>query len=407
MVDLLPRPNAENSIVQLPFTIGSPVSQPSQVGVGKGVEDDKGRNSVTIDGEAKPDSKGRPKQSPNGEPSKAPSGDGDVLPYDAAAGWVIADPCEAPCDESLDGGHFVNHWAEVGDLVNYHYWIAREPDAPPPTLWVEWRFRSNHPLGPIFYGCDAMFTVHYGAMAQLVNIYGDAVISHSGGDFVTGLDLDEFHTYRYESLDGIDYTMAVDGQVFIDRSEDYPNASHYLQMGGTGGCVSDWIPDMVNEWDHVWFGTLSSDEQIVATDPPQGNLDPSVYADLDRFTVTFDAPSYVYLDDITVEVTGGIAPTVTQTRRLDNSDPEVLEIVFDGPLPLNERTTFSFDDGETVNVVTYVLGELPAIPTVSEWGLLAMTLLLLTAGTVVIIQRRKAPLRPCRARNRAGSASDR
>ena len=74
--------------------------------------------------------------------------DGDVLPYDASAGWVIADPCEPPCDESLNGGHFVNHWAEVGDLVNYHYWIAREPDAPPPRCGWSGVFAPTTHLGP-------------------------------------------------------------------------------------------------------------------------------------------------------------------------------------------------------------------------------------------------------------------
>ena len=34
-------------------------------------------------------------------------------------------------------------------------------------------------------------------------------------------------------------------------------------------------------------------EQIVATDPPQGNLDTFLYGNLDRFIVTYDSPNYI------------------------------------------------------------------------------------------------------------------
>ncbi|MGB2985637.1 MAG: hypothetical protein WBE26_07110, partial [Phycisphaerae bacterium] len=74
---------------------------------------------------------------------------------------------------------------------------------------------------------------------------------------------------------------------------------------------------------------------------------------LDRFTVTFDSPNYVYLDEITVEVTGGVAPVVTQTRRRENDGPETVEIVLDRPIPMGETTTFTFNDGVAVNVVEY------------------------------------------------------
>lgn len=60
----------------------------------------------------------------------------EVLPYDESVGWVAFDSCQSPCGESLDGGHFVLDWAYAGDLANYHYWIARAPNSPPP-----------HPLG--------------------------------------------------------------------------------------------------------------------------------------------------------------------------------------------------------------------------------------------------------------------
>lgn len=44
-------------------------------------------------------------------------------------------------------------------------------------------------------------------MIEDVLMYGDAAISYSGDDAVTGMDIDEFHTYRFESLDGVNYHL--------------------------------------------------------------------------------------------------------------------------------------------------------------------------------------------------------
>ena len=155
--------------------------------------------------------------------------EGDVLPYDPSAGWVIADACETVCTESLhtENGYFVLHWSEANDWVNYHYWIAVPPDDPPPTLWAEWSFRSNHPVGPVFTMCDASFAVAYGALFEVIDMYGDAAFSWSGDYSVTGLDIDDFHTYRFESLDGINYRVSVDGLVFIALADD----SFHLPIG--------------------------------------------------------------------------------------------------------------------------------------------------------------------------------
>ena len=190
-------------------------------------------------------------------------------------------------------------------------------------------------------------------MHEVVWMYGDTAISFSGDDAVFGLDIDDFHSYRFESLDGVNYWISVDGLVFIVSAEDNPNGYHTLQFSGDGGCLGDWIPNMVNEWDFVRFGTISYGEQIVASDPPGGFLDARYHAGLDRFTVTFDSPNYVYLDEITVEVTRGDAPVVTQTRRRENDGPETVEIVLDSPIPMGETTTFTFNDGVAVNVVEY------------------------------------------------------
>ena len=309
--------------------------------------------------------------------------EGDVSPLDESAGWAIGNPCEDPCSEYIEDGHFVFEWTTRVDLASYDYQIAGPGEEPPPTLWVEWRFRSNDPRPPGLYGCDAKFTMHYGGTHELALMNGDSVVSFSGDDVVNGLDIEEFHTYRYECLDQVNYTVSVDGLIFIVDSDDTGNGYHYLQFGGQGGCTG---APTKNEWDYVRFGTISYGEQIVAADPPAGYLDPEEYPGLDRFTVTFDSANYVYIDEITVEVTGGVAPVVTQVWRPEDAGQETMEIVLDRPIPMGETTTFTFDDNRAVNVVQYTY-QLNPIPTVSEWGLVMMTLLILTVGTLVMTRR--------------------
>ena len=286
--------------------------------------------------------------------------EGDVMPFEKTPGWIIADPCAAACTESIENANFVLRWAkqEAGNLTNYTLFIATPETPPPPnTLWVEWRIRSNHAIPLAFYTCDASFMVQYGAIHEVVLMYGDAAVSFSGADFVLGLELNSFHTYRFESLDGQNYRVSVNGQVFIDSVSDHSFELHAISMRGNGGCVSDWFPNMVNEWDFVRYGTISSGEKIIASDPAAGFLDPEQHAGLDRFTVTFDSANYVYVDDITVEVTNGSPPIVIQTGRRENTEPDTVEIVLDRPLAMGETTRFTFDDGATVNVIEFTFAK--------------------------------------------------
>jgi hypothetical protein len=288
--------------------------------------------------------------------------EGTVAPHDPSAGWIIANACENACHESLSGGYFVLSWVGMGDLVYFSHEIARSPAVPPPTLWVEWRFRSSLRRPPAFYTCDAWFTIDYDGMHELVWMFGDTAVSFSGDDAVFGLNPEEFHTYRFESLDGIHYRIALNGLTFIADAENNPNVVSYLQFGGEGGCGSPRPSEVHSEWDFIRYGTISHGERVVASEPPEGFLDPRAYPALDRFTVTFDSPNYVYVNEITVEVGEGSAPVVLQTRRLDNGPPETVEIILDRPIPFGRRTTFLLDDGAVVNRVnyTYVRGDADA-----------------------------------------------
>ncbi len=280
--------------------------------------------------------------------------EGDVLPYDESAGWIIANPCESPCSESLESGHFILHWDRPADPVNYHLTI--EDSTLSPILWVEWRFSSNRAIGPNFFTCDAAFSIHYNVIAEIVFMYGDMAISFSGDDFITGLEVDELHTYRFEIIDENYFNVSVDGVVFI---QGFSNSSpfYFLQMWGGGSCEN--FNNTINEWDFVRYGTISTGEKVITSDPPGGFLNANQFPSLDRFTVIYDQPNYAYIDDIAVEVSGGDIPNIIQTHRLDNGDPEVLEIVLDKPIPLNQATRFIFNDGETTNIVSYsyILGD--------------------------------------------------
>ena len=108
-----------------------------------------------------------------------------------------------------------------------------------------------------------------------------------------------------------------------------------------------------------------------------------------EITVTFDAPNYVYIDDITIETSGPDPPQVIATRRREDAGPETVEIVLDGPIPPGQPMRFIFDDGAIVNYVDYnrpgaILGP---VPTVSQWGLITMAVLFVAAAALVLAKR--------------------
>lgn len=282
--------------------------------------------------------------------------DGDRLPSDPQSGMIVADPCNPPCQESLHDGFFRVSFPPFcsGELANYHRWITQPPDALPSSLWVEWRFRSNHQIPTFSYTCDGSVTVRFRETLESVWLYGDAGLSFGLDDLVLDLPPEEFFTLRYESLDGIEYRFSIDGGIFSSRVDNNPlSGFSYFQMTTAGGCTNDWIPNKYNEWDFVRYGTIGFGEHIIAADPQIGFLSPSVFGEVDRFIITYDSPAFAYIDDIDVEVSGGATPQVIATKRIDNGPADVLQIILDRPLPAGERTTFTFNDGEAINVVAY------------------------------------------------------
>lgn len=279
--------------------------------------------------------------------------EGDVLPGEVGSGWIVADPCELGCSRRLENGSFILEWGDQGDIVNYHHWIAQESETQPPSLWIEWRFRSNQAKPATSSTCDAWLAFMYLGDYGTAYLFGDAVVDQSATHAALDLDNDVFHTFRFESADGTHYTIAVDGVVFKAWEEQRPPYNSYIQFGGRGSC-SGFRPQPVhNEWDYIRYGTLADGERIVSADPAAGYLDPVTHSSLDRFTVTFDAPNYVYINQIAVQTTGTETPHVIATRRLQNGAPETVEIVLDRPLSPGEHTRFLFDDGTIENIVDY------------------------------------------------------
>jgi len=277
----------------------------------------------------------------------------DVLPYAEGGGFPVVNFCENPdfCPETIENGHLVVRWVDLrGDSINYFHRIPGSPE----TLWVEWRFRSNLIVSPLFPTCNGSIKVQFREIGDRVSLNGDHVEGGGGGQAIFGLALDEFYTVRFESRDGLNYEWSVDGRVLRTRIGTNNNLPGVVNFGGSG-CVPRGPNDTLrDEWDFVRYGTISDGEAIVATNPPGGDVDANTYPNLDSFIVTFDRPGFVRVDDVTVSVTDGSdPPVVLWTRRLDNDTADRVQIVLDRPLLLGTTTTFTLDTGGEPQTVTY------------------------------------------------------
>ena len=67
--------------------------------------------------------------------------DGTVHPLSEVTGWIIGNPCEPPCQDSIENGAFTVRWGTGNDFLNYTLFIAFRPaPPPPPPFWIEWSF---------------------------------------------------------------------------------------------------------------------------------------------------------------------------------------------------------------------------------------------------------------------------
>ncbi len=282
--------------------------------------------------------------------------EGDVIPQNPSAGWTVFQPCVETCQELLEDGHFVLEWSGGYPFANYSLQISESPSVPPPTLWVEWRYRSNQPKPPFDSSCDGVFSLFYRDINEIIRLFADTALTPFGQGFINNLSIEDFHLYRFETTDGVNYRVSVDGNVLVN-SVGVNNLGDFasLRFGGQGGCDAAFFPTR-NEWDFIRYGTVSFGEQIVATDPPSGFVSPLQYPNLDQFHITFDSANYIFVDDITVTSTAFTTPQVLETRRRENDEPSMVEVVLDQPIPLGQTTTFTITDGVTTNIVSYTYG---------------------------------------------------
>lgn len=279
--------------------------------------------------------------------------EGDVLPQDFP-GWV-ANNCAGfgTCVDSLENGHLVYQLQRQVPSLSVGSIYTSDEATTPPSLWIEWRFHSTNRLQFTPY-CDAFFIPRFRLIIVPIYFANDYVFNHSADISYRFPNPDEFHTFRFESSDALNYRFSVDGIPFT--SESVASAHEpgvWVHFGSEGGCGSNPNATIFNRWDFVRFGPLSDGELMVAVDPPSGIVEPTDHPELDRFVITFDQPAYVFVPDIAVESTAAEPPAVMFTRRLDNGPADVLEIVLDGPLPIGHTTRFTFDTGGGPQVVEY------------------------------------------------------
>ncbi len=255
-------------------------------------------------------------------------------------------------------------------------------------------------------------------------IYGERAPAYSWGwnsVQVNGQDYLLVYVDQTQSSDYQRFTMpldvVVDGETYVVFNDADPE--HFvIPVSSAPSSVSldpdDWILLDDEENDPTLVGYVSGPPTVVETDPAPGAT-VSTTAGVDTVTVTFHTNVDTASSDFSL-VGAQSGPRSFTVASTSDVNPVVLEL--DTPLPPDTYTLTVMDslvatdsgmalDGETASATDP--GSFPsgdgepggdcviqftatdnAIPTVSEWGLVAMTLLVLTIGTLVFVRRQAA-----------------
>jgi RHS repeat-associated protein len=157
--------------------------------------------------------------------------------------------------------------------------------------------------------------------------------------------------------------------------------------GGTGGSVnydSDPAPPAIDELrgDYVFAAALSQTATAVDIGAP-ARLAAGV---ADAVTDSVPVTTPVYLGELTYD----FSTDATGTFRIDFIDPGTVQGASQTIVADDSSTPVAFiADGVVINIVG------GAIPTVSEWSMVVLALLILTAGTLVYTRRRPVLRFPC------------
>jgi hypothetical protein len=310
----------------------------------------------------------------------------DVWPWQG--GFLIADTCYAgnppySCVDSLQDGHYVANVSPGQGLgsYNYHRWITMPGGTAPPTLWVEWRFRSNYSIAQSngWWLDDARVRTTYDQVVASVStwMWGDAALDAGEANLVTGMAMGEFHTFRFEVRDGQSSLRWADGKLLMATPPCcVGDGTTYIQFGGNGGGGGGPYPDLTDFWDYVRYGAITYGEVVIGSSPPNGYVDPredrasnvNTPEGLTRFTVTFDQPNGLNVSNITVQSTAppALRPMVQWVTRPEGDLGTSWEIRLDKRIPPGHRTRFIISDEADAAMVGQVgsqsIVELDSLP---------------------------------------------
>jgi hypothetical protein len=323
-------------------------------------------------------------------------GDQVVFAYEAdtwpwLGGFETFNACDLDCTHSLEDGNYVAHMQNGGGngIYNYSRLITTTGGTPPPTLWVEWRFRSNYSYlqSNGFVLDDARVRTQYDQTVVSVStwMWGDAAFDAGVGPgctcSVTGMPMGEFHTYRFEIANGLDSLRWADGKLLQATTACCPSdGTTFIQFGGNGGGLGGGpngmgYPGLEDTWDYVRYGLITYGETVTAADPPFGYIDPrqdrasnvNTPQGLMRLTVTFNEPNGLNISNITVQSTAPAAlwPIVEWVTRPDGDLGTTWEIRLNQRIPPGHRTRFIISDEADAAAVGQV-----GVSSVVEYGFL-------------------------------------
>jgi hypothetical protein len=212
---------------------------------------------------------------------------------------------------------------------------------------------------------------------------------------------DDFESYG--TIAGNDGTVYIEDAFSFDISSAAPDG-HLIsfQLEITGTALDTWVSDFTIP---VHAPILEFVEVMIddATGNADGILDPGESADL-IVTLTNSGSGQAGLVNgvlsennvfITVDDANGFFGDILPDGGTGDNAGDVFVVSVDAQCPAGEEIAFQLDLSTDLGYSTdlyfdIIVGGLPQIPTLSEWGMIIMGLLLLALGTVAVISKRRA-----------------
>jgi hypothetical protein len=291
----------------------------------------------------------------------------EVVSYEATSfpqeeGWQIA---VLYCDPDLwiDDGWFFQHVDSCdgvpppgGQQESFTRSVSDFEGEP--TFFVEWRVYADGDSSEIPGGAPALLSAWCYHIAHYHFVMArDQVrfVRNNPIDLVLYLDIEPGvpHTYRLE-LYGEDqpYVWYIDREI---AHTDMPAGPYPAYDPGINWRAKSWYLESTVQWDYIRYGTI----------PEPGSGDYDSDGEVDEFDLYF-FQDYFSGTDVAV-LPGGVFADFDFDGDVDCTDWEAFELAWTGP-------------GDPPPLAPCDLNPIPAV---SDWGVAVMTLLLLTAGTIL------------------------